>query len=659
VSSKCEGARGRKVSAGPTKIVKTRRRQKSGRRCAVPPYACYRFLPIGALGTKWDPDQLAQAGNGKPGVPRIDPTIFYFFVLPEDDPYQTSPFQGFSEGWFGLKGAMAGIVTLPTDALEPGLAHDVNIARRINGLGAWRWVPVNLASIQALEMQPEQPFAVVFCGTKSVAETVSLWAQRQRIPPLLVTVQEFHDAETFDSIDYAAIKTYISKTVDRVRELAEGIEVSEIEQVLFTWQERPEIASDFPERGHNCLTANHMALRGAGVSFRNAGRFMPANEADYIDAILETAQAVLRLRADVGPIRAFQIAPPQPGLILSSPSLYREVYDWQPPAPAELADPQIFRKTTRLLQRQTGFQLKIPGPEVMRMLESEPAKAILGIRAEETAVHTLAVGLRSASTIAATIRLPPSVNKAAGAIRQFANHARASQTRRRKIGRLFKEVQDKLSEAVGPKIMEFIENYQGDIKLVTDAPLEWLPIRGLPLALRFHTSRITATPGNLMVGELSLPPLIGIRPDDFKEILIITTINSTDRLRELLPQALSQFEPLWRGKLTVRSVEVFTEEKFVETLNLYRGPVLIFDGHGGHDVNGVGTLQIGEANMDVWQLRGRVRVPPIVILSACDTHAADRSHATAANGFLTLGARAVLGTLLPIGGPSAAMFLVV
>ena len=37
--------------------------------------------------------------------------------------------------------------------------------------------------------------------------------------------------------------------------------------------------------------------------------------------------------------------------------------------------------------------------------------------------------------------------------------------------------------------------------------------------------------------------------------------------------------------------------------------------------------------------------------------AADRSHATTANGFLTLGARSVLGTLLPIDARRAAVFI--
>ena len=70
------------------------------------------------------------------------------------------------------------------------------------------------------------------------------------------------------------------------------------------------------------------------------------------------------------------------------------------------------------------------------------------------------------------------------------------------------------------------------------------------------------------------------------------------------------------------------------------------------------TPQLIEEKIDIWQLqRKRPRVPPIVVLSACDTHAADRNHASTANGFLSIGARAVLGSVFPIDAEDAASFV--
>ena len=91
------------------------------------------------------------------------------------------------------------------------------------------------------------------------------------------------------------------------------------------------------------------------------------------------------------------------------------------------------------------------------------------------------------------------------------------------------------------------------------------------------------------------------------------------------------------------------EDGLVEALNNFQGVLAVFDGHGSHAPGQPGLLHLMDNPIDVWQLRNRVlRPPPIVVLSACDTHAADRNHATAGNGFLSLGSRAVLSTVFPI-----------
>lgn len=61
--------------------------------------------------------------------------------------------------------------------------------------------------------------------------------------------------------------------------------------------------------------------------------------------------------------------------------------------------------------------------------------------------------------------------------------------------------------------------------------------------------------------------------------------------------------------------------------------------------------------MDVWGFQYRVRIPPIVILAACDTHPSDRSHASVGNGFLSQGAHTVLATTLPVHGVKSAVFI--
>jgi len=93
----------------------------------------------------------------------------------------------------------------------------------------------------------------------------------------------------------------------------------------------------------------------------------------------------------------------------------------------------------------------------------------------------------------------------------------------------------------------------------------------------------------------------------------------------------------------------------VAALNAFDGAMVIFDGHGSHEPDQPAVLHLKNSTVDIWSLRGRLdRAPPIIVLSACDTHAADRNHATTANGFLSLGARAVLSAVLPIDAIAAA-----
>lgn len=143
------------------------------------------------------------------------------------------------------------------------------------------------------------------------------------------------------------------------------------------------------------------------------------------------------------------------------------------------------------------------------------------------------------------------------------------------------------------------------------------------------------------------------------KILVVSSFKDTDPLKNLLTQSIMGMRHLWQGKIEVRFRKVDTGDQFVEAINDFGGTILIFDGHGvANDVSFVGALRIGPENLDVWSLRRRIRIPPIVVLSACDTHGiGSSSHATVGNGFLAIGVRTVLATMLPVGGAASGAFI--
>ena len=314
----------------------------------------------------------------------------------------------------------------------------------------------------------------------------------------------------------------------------------------------------------------------------------------------------------------------------------------------------------RRIQTQKGLWSS-GGKEVLEDLSESPgARTILSMRQSELETFTLAVGLHAAQTTSAVVRLSPGVNHVFPALSAYARSVRSNTLEARmKSRRLFNSIQNGLRDAVGKDRIAFIEKEGGPIKIISDAPVEWLPVGNLPLSMRYDCSRINATPGNMLMALLTLPPAIVVPPDALQKILVVSSFADDDPLKEVLTGSLEAIREGWADKAEIIFKRVRNRAEFIDALNSFEGGILIFDGHGADNGSEpIGKLVIGREAVDVWEFRRKVRVPPIVILSACDTHGIDASsQATVGNGFLFLGARTVLATLLPVNGPASAIFI--
>ncbi|HML07875.1 MAG TPA: CHAT domain-containing protein [Xanthobacteraceae bacterium] len=401
-----------------------------------------------------------------------------------------------------------------------------------------------------------------------------------------------------------------------------------------------------------------MALRRAARSVEKGEPFVGNSEKEYTDAIIESARAVIAVREEVGLYGFHYMTHLRPELILTEPALYRLNYRAiKPEGPFE---EKVVAKSLRWVQTQRGLHSQLPAQYVHDLAKSPIAQSILSERAAELDTFTVGVGLRAAQTTSAVVRLSPGVNHVFPALSAYARSLRSTSLEARiKTRRLFDSIQNGLASAVGDERIEFITERQWPIKIVSDAPMEWLPVGNLPLAMRCDCSRINATPGNLLMGLLVEPRPIVVAPESLMDFLVVSTFEDDDRLKDVLKQALEVTRDGWekRARVTFRTAQ--SKEEFIDALNSFEGAFLIFDGHGVNNANEpVGKLMLGSEAIDVWELHRKVRVPPIVILSACDTQGIDASsHATVGNGFLFLGALTVLATLLPVGGLSSAAFI--
>lgn len=588
-----------------------------------------------------------------------DTEIYYFLALGTDDPVRATVFQGFSPSWEHLHWVFPLLVGCPSDVFERTQPADVVIAARIGGASTLKWAPQNIDSLVQFgsENLPLPTFCVCFSGEQRVAEAIENWRATHKKPLLHVTSAKAAGALSPDAFNDDALRKHCIETLENSGSSVSEDKKTAIAEALQKWKEQPRTVLDPPLVGHNTVAPNKLSLRRSWIDSTGEMPFIGDNEREYAEAILASVAPILKLREDCGQRVMHNVLPVRRSLALVEPSIFRSLY--QETKVIREAPPDV-RAAFKHIRTQKGLCTKASG-KVLAQLNSPGAMQVIGARRAELDTFSMGVGIHVAQSCAAAIRLGPGVNHVFPALSNFARSVRASgHDARRKSHRLFHSIQRQLSEAVGKERIDFIRSHAGPLEIISDAPIEWMPIDDLPLGLRYDCFRLNATPGNLLMGELIEPRLLLLHPDALRKVLVVSAFENNDPLRNVMRGALQQSRMQWNDKIEFVFVSASNEKDFVEALNKFDGAVMLFDGHGMHNADDpVSKIMIGNNAIDVWSLRNKVSVPPIVLLSACDTHGIDAStHATSANGFIAIGARSVLGTWLPVGGVASAHFFV-
>lgn len=198
-----------------------------------------------------------------------------------------------------------------------------------------------------------------------------------------------------------------------------------------------------------------------------------------------------------------------------------------------------------------------------------------------------------------------------------------------------------------PELKDYLSQIHSDhLKIISDLPLEWLEINGVPLLYRQAVSRLPITPGNLLFTHYGAVGSAMIL-DDKAKILIVNCMRPSDVLYKL--GALVHQEAQKQG-LNVTYTEPLSVAEYWEQLTTEAPIILLHWGHGSYvklKSERQGYLHIRDEKTPVWGATN-VAIPPIVILGACETAAMAESHNTPAVAWLALGARTVLCTYFPV-----------
>lgn len=584
--------------------------------------------------------------------------IFYVLLLTSDDLSDVTPFQLFSRSWRHQLGALERLSTLPRDILEPRHTTEDILIQRIGGMRQLAWLPLNIRALEQANIEELGVFVVCFTGEEEAARRTDIWAKKQNYRPLHVTTTTGSSGTSLDEFSFETLHQHCLEIFQSNPRAFSAEQRTASEAALQNWIEPVKTPSSLKRNGHNIFRPNYMSMDRAARSLEEGSPFIGKSESEYTQRILESCDAVVRMRSEIGfhPIHFLSLI--RPGLILSGPALLRPTY-----ARIKLQDSfneKALEKTLRMIQKQRGLFNQVHVDFLKELGDSKYAQFTLAERQSELEIFTLGTGLFACQTASAVMRLSPGVNHVFPALSGYARNVRSPKVEARlKSQRLFEGIQSELTSAVGNERIQFIKEHGGPIKIISDAPIEWLPIDGLPLGIKYNCSRINSTPGNLLMAFLSLNESIRLHPNDLKKILVVNAFPDSDPLKDILSGAINALRTGWRDKVEIQFKRTPSKEEFIDALNSFDGNILIFDGHGiANSDEPVGKLALGPNSIDVWELRGKVRVPPIVLLSACDTHGIDAaSQATVGNGFLAIGAYTVLATLLPVGGIESAGFI--
>lgn len=596
--------------------------------------------------------------------------VFYFVPHLPQKMEEASPLGWYTPGLHAAADPLMVAATLPADIREPHTDRSSVLVQRLFR-GIWPFVtPISINAVAEVRKMVGTPFQVFLTNDETVADAVDLILQDVETPVLHASSIPGGGRISIRDLFTYGISKYTREVLDAL--------ASRDEWKAFVRQARQLIAAQPQVRPrkhhlqaghHNLVMPNEIALAAFGWKFHRSKPISQPLMADissetYISRICESADAVAEERERL--LKGMPNVPRDHRYVLAVASVYWGHYEnWrarvQDSAPELRED--LKHAYASVVQAKTYFD-SVKVDEFGKPAVGKLYLAMNQLRGDDMRTFTSGLSLLAAATLVPVLRLEPRLNSIRGDLKMLADCTRAEAQRRIewKTSRLMTRLGQKMRSLIAPPFLQRIDaparNGQVEgMKLISDLPLELLPSDGIPLGLRYDTSRLNPLPGNMFLQQCSLPPIV-LPQERFEEILVIRSFAQDDRLKPLFERATSIVttnEPT--QKIRYRIVDVENEGEFVAAVNDYEGAIVVFDCHGRFDETlGMGTLVIGGASLNPWDLKNRIQMPPIVMFSACDTQPIDGSHSSVATAAFALGARAVLATILPIRALEAAVF---
>lgn len=221
-----------------------------------------------------------------------------------------------------------------------------------------------------------------------------------------------------------------------------------------------------------------------------------------------------------------------------------------------------------------------------------------------------------------------------------------ARTRNQSIRKAMTKIGNKIaSTALCPESVNCIKNDCAQIVALTDLPIEWMMLDGVPLGFSHDVCRLPETPVQSLMSqyvEAKLRPYT--IPKDILEHTLVVYGNN-DSLFVLAQEAVENL----KGRLHFQTRRCLSKQAFFDVVKGINPDLLIVDCHGGIDPDTQQSyLMMGDDFVSGDDVVQSGIHPRLVFLSACNTFTAYNSVGTIANAFFEVGANAVTTSYMPL-----------
>lgn len=211
-----------------------------------------------------------------------------------------------------------------------------------------------------------------------------------------------------------------------------------------------------------------------------------------------------------------------------------------------------------------------------------------------------------------------------------------------------------LTAAIGADLLGWISQHTRRLTAISDLPLEWCTVNGVPLGFLVPICRVPLALGACTATYLRdfRPPAVWRTVEDLR-VLFVDGHTIDDDFRRF-PEHLAE-----RSKqcgFTTQLSRAGRESELVAAINSFEPHLLILSAHGIVDTEDGALIALADEKTPL-RLDGLSWKPDAAIVSACRGEAVVRTFGSPASNLYAAGIRAVLGSYLNLTEPHASMMV--